>query len=100
MQRSVREFVRKYNLACGYQVRYMDLVSEVGEVGKELIKGSGYGKRMYRNTPETQDELGDCIFSLLALCEELGVDAEAALEGALGKYEKRFAEKADIGSGQ
>ena len=44
--------------------------------------------------------MGDCLFSLLALCGELGIDAREALEGALKKYSERFAEKADVGSGR
>ena len=50
MQRSVEEFVRRHGLSCGVQVRYMDLVSEVGELGKEIVKGSDTAEvrmRMY-----------------------------------------------------
>jgi len=34
-----------------------------------------------------EDELGDALFALLALCEQLDVDADAALSSALAKYE-------------
>lgn len=78
----------------------MDLVSEVGELGKEIIKGCNYGKQEYTNTPNIESELGDCLFSLLALCHEMGIDADNALNTALTKYKKRFNSKGEIGSGE
>ena len=60
--------------------------------------GDDYGKRPYTPTPETAEELGDCLFSLLALCCELDVDAEGALSGALEKYGARLRRKGDAGS--
>ena len=44
--------------------------------------------------------MGDCLFSLLALCCTLGVDAASALQGVLEKYERRLAETGDMGSGR
>lgn len=99
MQTKVDEFISKHNLSCGEKIRYMDLVSEIGELGKEIIKGCEYGQKHYINTPNSANELGDCLFSLIALCCEMGVDAENALNLALAKYEKRFATKGDISSG-
>jgi NTP pyrophosphatase (non-canonical NTP hydrolase) len=46
------------------------------------------------------DELGDALFALLALCAALDVDAEAALETSLAKYEERLTESGGAGSGQ
>lgn len=100
MQRKVEQFVAQYDLACGAQIRFMDLVSEVGELGKEIVKGSNYGRKPYEGSAAVADEAGDCLFSLLALCSELGIDAQAALEGALEKYRRRMAQKGDVGSGR
>lgn len=100
MQKSVKEFVEKHDLSCGAQGRYIDLVSEVGELGKEILKSTDYGKEPYRPSEAAADEMGDCLFSLLALCCELGVDAEKALEYALKKYGKRFDKSGTIGSGR
>lgn len=100
MQKSVTDFLHRFDLSCDAKIRYMDLVSEVGELGKELIKGCDYGKMEHVNTINVQDELGDCLFSLLALCYELGIDAKSALAESLTKYEGRFAYKGGIGSGK
>ncbi len=99
-EEAVHELIRKYRLSCGAQVRYMDLVSEVGELGKELIRGVDYGKRALRVTAETEEEMGDCLFSLLALCGELDIRPEEALKVALDKYERRFAQKGSVDSGR
>jgi len=98
MQKLVNDFIQKYNLQTDEHTRYIDLVSEVGELGKELIKSTDYGKKAYAQTDDANGELGDCLFSLLALCCSMGIDAEEALEMALGKYERRFAENGNVGS--
>lgn len=94
----VRAFLARHPLSADAQPRYIDLVSEVGELGKELLKGSGYGQSPVSPTPDTEMELGDCLFSLLALAEALDIDATAALSQALDKYEARFSKKGTIGS--
>ena len=98
MQKSVKDFIKKYNLQTNEQIRYMDLVSEVGELGKEILTGTNYGKKEYEHTHNASSELGDCLFSLLALCCQMNVDAEQALGQALAKYEARFAQKGSINS--
>ncbi|MCL2286264.1 MAG: nucleotide pyrophosphohydrolase [Firmicutes bacterium] len=98
MQRSVKNFIENYSLQTNEQVRYIDLVSEVGELGKEILTGTSYGKKEYEHTHNASSELGDCLFSLLALCCEMNIDAEQALGQALAKYEARFAQKGSINS--
>lgn len=98
MQERVRTFLRENDMLCGAAARCLDLASETVEVAKEILRGMDYGKRPYTPTPETAEELGDCLFSLLALCCELDVDAEGALSGALEKYGARLRRKGDAGS--
>ena len=50
-------------------------------------------------TADTEQELGDCLFSLIALSGELGIDPASALDSALAKYKRRFDAKGRIGSG-
>jgi NTP pyrophosphatase (non-canonical NTP hydrolase) len=47
-----------------------------------------------------RDELGDALFALLALAEELDLDAGDALEESLAKYENRAASSGTVGSGE
>lgn len=39
---------------------------------------------------EIEDELGDVLFSVVNLARALGIEAEAALDGAVRKFERRF----------
>jgi len=98
MQKSVKGFLNEFSLNTSPEIRYMDLVSEIGELGKEIIKASDYGKKDFDKTLQMTEEAGDCLFSLLALCEELGIDGEEALKGALDKYRARLKEKGSISS--
>ena len=62
MQERVRTFLRENDMLCGAAARCLDLASETGEVAKEILRGMDYGKRPYTPTPETAEELGDCLF--------------------------------------
>ena len=100
MQKQVKDFTQKHNLNSNETTRYLDLVSEVGELGKEIIKSTNYGKTAFTTNPSIQEEIGDCIFSLLALCNTLGINAQEALNTAIEKYEHRFLQTQTISSGK
>jgi len=100
MQTSVNDFIEKYNLQSDIQTRYIDLMSELGEFGKEILISTKYGKKELEVNEQMADEIGDCLFSMLALCYEMGVDSREVLAGALRKYEGRFLCKGDLGSGE
>jgi NTP pyrophosphatase (non-canonical NTP hydrolase) len=98
-QRRVAAFLDAHDMHAPPANRALDLASEVGELAKEVNASTGYGE-----SPDAvavaEDELGDALFCLLALCEETGADADAALETALAKYEDRLASTGDAGSGE
>lgn len=98
MQNKVRNLIDEYSLSCSENIRYIDLVSEIGELGKEILKETDYGKKDYVSNESSKEEMGDCIFSLLALCCEMKIDANEALDYALKKYRERFSAKGSIGS--
>lgn len=45
-----------------------------------------------------RDEIGDALFSLLAVADELDVDAGEALDDALAKYRRRVRETGNASS--
>ena len=97
-QRQVRAFIETHDLDAPAAFRLLDLVSEVGELAKDVNESTAYG-----TTPETldisTDELGDVLFALLALCETCDVDAGDALAVSLEKYERRLETAEDPSSG-
>jgi len=97
-QKTVAEFVAQHNLQISPELRYIDLVSEIGELGKEILKASDYGAADFQVTENTTGELGDVLFSLACIANSLDVDMEAALATAIEKYSRRFSAKGTIGS--
>jgi len=93
IQRKVKRFVKLHKLECKPEFRFLDLVSELGEFAKEIINATDYGRKKFRFREKIKAELGDVLFSLLALANQLNIDVEKALEFALKKYEKRIKER-------
>jgi len=97
-QQQVAAFLAENEMHAPPAYRLLDLTAEIGEVAADAAKSSAYGE-----SPESlsvsEDELGDALFALLALATELDVDAGAALETSLSKYEARIDADGDAGSG-
>ena len=100
IQGNVNDIIRKYNLESSTEIRFIDLVSEIGELGKEILKGNDYGKKDFCTTDNLESEVGDVFFSLICIANGLNIDLKTALDNVLMKYEKRFANKGNIGSGR
>jgi NTP pyrophosphatase (non-canonical NTP hydrolase) len=98
IQEKINTFCKDKNLDSTLEIKVLDLVSEVGEVSKEIIKGTDYGKKDFKITENTESEIGDVLFSLITIANQLDVDLEIALEKVLEKYQKRFEVKKGIGS--
>lgn len=90
-QDDVNRFLDQTGLRCTPEFRLLDMQSELGEVGKEILKASAYGSRPAVVTEALREELGDLLFSLLAFAAENDIDAEAEMKGALAKYRDRLA---------
>lgn len=99
IQQQVADFVEEHALQTSIQSRVLDLMSEVGELAKEVLKGSDYGNTAFQITPEWSMELADALFALVCLANGTGVDLEDALRHAISKYQKRLEDKGDMGSG-
>ena len=98
IQKKVNNFNIKYNLGGSVETRFIDLSSEVGELGKEILEGTDYGEKEFEKTGNLESEFGDVLFSLVSAANCAGVDLDVALEGVLRKYENRFNAKGHIGS--
>lgn len=100
IQEKVNGLVEKYNLGGSAEIKFIDLTSEVGELGKELLNGSDYGTKEFEPTDNLESEVGDVLFSLICVANELGISLDEALESVLNKYESRFFINGNIGSGE
>lgn len=101
MQNKVKEFNENIlkNQPLSASLRILDIQSELGELAKEILKSTNYGKKDFEVTNDFYLEFGDTLYSLLCLANETGINAEESLNAVLDKYHKRFIEKGNAGSG-
>ena len=71
LQDKVENFCEQHNLSKSVEARFLDVVSELGELAKEILLNSNYGKKTIENSERLEEEIGDTIFSLIALSKFL-----------------------------
>lgn len=99
-QSRVAAFTTEHGMDAPLGTRMLDVVSEVGELAKEVLEGSAYGATAPALHEESwQGELGDLVFSVLSLANLTEVDLDAALADTLHKYRERMASTGTPGSG-
>ena len=98
-QTRVAQFIQEHNLETSPEVRLLDLLAELRELAKEVLKGSEYGQIPFTETQAWEEEMGDVFFSLACLAYTTNVSLEQALDRALAKYQTRIESKGDAGSG-
>ncbi|WP_290814668.1 MazG-like family protein [Halovivax sp.] len=97
IQERVVSFAERHGLDADPAYRILDLSAEVGEVAADAAKSTDYGAEP--DALEVNgDEIGDALFSLLLVADAVDVDAAAALDEALEKYERRVEETGSAGS--
>ncbi len=70
--------------------QYARLAEEVGELGRELNFRFGDKARTQKDASGSPtDELGDVLFIVVLLANDLGIDLVTALSATLRKYERR-----------
>ncbi len=99
-QKRVAEFVTSHGLHTDVVYRVLDLVSEVGELSKEVLKATNYGCEEFQPPENWEDELGDVLFALICVANLTEVDLESALSRVLEKYRKRIEAHQHAGSGR
>lgn len=90
IQKKVRKFCEENNLDAPIEHRILDLVSEIGELAKEILKMSDYGKKPIEYREEVKAELGDILYVLIILANHFDISLEEALDLVLEKYKKRL----------
>lgn len=97
IQQKIKVFCKENDMQSPVEHRVLDVMSELGEVAKEILKMSEYGKNPVEYKQELETELGDVLFSLITVANTFDINLEDALSQALDKYEKRL-KKGSAGS--
>jgi len=98
LQADIVSFDRLHHVSTTIEGRALDLVSEVGELSKELLTGTRYGEESFVADESWEMELGDVLYSLIRLANHTNVNLGGAIQAALGKYERRWERKGTISS--
>ena len=98
IQQETAQMAKDYELCTDPMTRFADLVSEVGELGKELVKVSDYGKNAVTANEKISMEMGDVMFVFALLANELGLDISACFDMTRKKCQERFEANGHIGS--
>lgn len=94
----MKNYAKKFNLSTDMSIRIHDLSSEVGELQKAYLQATNYGDDEFVVTENFQEELGDILFTLKLITNELELDQEELFKNTVKKYKKRFNLKGHIGS--
>jgi len=98
LQLKVKKFVDEKSIGTDVKSRMLDVLSETGELSKELLKSTGYGKKSFQTTASFENEFGDVLFSLVCLANQTDISFEKVISDAFDKYEKRYQLHNHIGS--
>lgn len=98
IQGKVKQFCKENNIDSSVENKMLDLMSELGEVSKEILKSTDYGKKPLENNENLKLELGDVFYSLITVANDLDIDLDETLNLALNKYKQRLQDKGSIGS--
>jgi len=99
IQEQIQLFCLHHGILAAPEHRLMDVQSELGEVAKEILKETEYGKREWNSaSDDAASEMGDLLFSVIALANAMHVDLDTALKNVLAKYEKRWKKDGTTGS--
>lgn len=90
LQEQIKDFCAEHRLESPPEYRLLDAVSELGEVAKEILKMSDYGRKPIQYREDLQVELGDLLYSLITLANSFDIDLDESVQLALAKYRKRL----------
>lgn len=99
-QKLVAAFIAKEFKPTTVGAWLLDFESELGELAKEWLKDSDYGRGDFVKGKGWDEEMGDVFFVLLALAEVTDVDLEEALAKVMAKYRKRIETMGTAASGR
>jgi NTP pyrophosphatase (non-canonical NTP hydrolase) len=90
IQDKIKKFCKENRLESSPEYRVLDTMSELGEVAKEILKISDYGRKKLEYRKGLKSELGDLLYSLITIANYFDIDLEEALNMVLEKYNRRL----------
>ena len=85
IQKRIKQFCEKNDMQSPPEHRILDTMSELGEVAKEMLKMTNYGRKALEYREEMKSELGDVMYSLITLANTFDIALDDALNQVLEK---------------
>ena len=85
LQEKIKRFCKRHGLESPPEHRVLDSMSELGEVAKEILEMTNYGREPLVYRKEMKSELGDLLYSVITIANSFNIDLEEALNMALKK---------------
>ena len=79
IQNKIKDFCQRYGLKSPPEHLVLDLANEVGEVAKEILKMTEYGRKPLKFRKEIISEIGDVLYSLITVANYFNINLEEAL---------------------
>lgn len=94
-QKQTQEIIDRFKFDWSTYVQYIHLVEEVAELGEAITvaqgdRKKGRGEQALADHSDLIEEIGDSLFSVIAVANKLGVDSTEALEEAFKRYEVKL----------
>lgn len=93
LQKRIKKYCEENNLESPPLYRLLDVMSELGEVSKEVLEISKYGRKPIQCNENLKSEIGDLFYSLITLANSFDIDLEDCLNISFEKLKKRMKEK-------
>lgn len=97
IQDKIKKFCKEHRLESPTEHNILDAMSELGEVAKEILKTSDYGRKPVKYRKELKSEIGDLFYTIIKIANSFNIDLEDSLNMVLKKYKKRLS-KGSAGS--
>ncbi|MHA1519049.1 MAG: nucleotide pyrophosphohydrolase [Promethearchaeota archaeon] len=92
LQQDVDKFIQEFGGYWSPLSMLASIMEELGEISREINALEKFKPRKDLNTnprDKLQDEIGDCLFSLICLANSYEIDLDSALKSVIDKYRKR-----------
>ncbi len=96
LQEEVKKCVARFNFAWPPYVQYIHLVEEVAELGEALTvhQGdwkAGSGENALADHTDVKEEVGDVLFNIIQIANQLGLDLDEVMKSTFSHYEQKLA---------
>ncbi len=94
-QSKIKKIVDEFDFRWSLYVQYIHLIEETAELGEAITvyKGdrkAGSGEAALADHADLKEEIGDLLFSILAIANELNINTEQALKLAYSRYKRKL----------